>query len=634
MADPSPQLEAVYQRARVLRQRAEALPETQQAVFAAAFEELQAVLEELRASEAELHAQNQALVSTRQAVEAERQRYQELFEFAPDGYVVTDAHGNIQEANAALAALLNISLPFIIGKPLAVFVDQPERYRFNLALDRLQQLEARQDWEIRLRSHKRSPFDTALTVSAGRNAAGQLVSLRWLVRDITTAKRLEGERQQVGQLLAQLNLELERQVEERTAALQQALAFEAGLKRITDKVRDSLDESQILQAAVQELTLMLGLVCCDTALYNLSAATSTIQYEFTAVEGVSSPSAQGQVVSMTSLPESYRQLLQGEYFQFCELAEHSTRHRAILAYPLCDDQGILGDLWLFKPQEEAFNDLELRLVKQVANQCAIAIRQARLFQESQAQIEALRALDRLKDDFLSTTSHELRSPVANMKMAIRMLTLALAQEQRGAAPASPTTTVKPVERYLHILETECDREISLINDLLDLQRLEAGEQPLTLETIPLQDWLPPRVKSFQARAQEHQQTLQLVLPPALPRFHSQSEMLERILAELLTNACKYTPAGGQIVVTAQAQANSMQFRVSNTSVELSTSDLAHIFDKFYRIPKSDPWQQGGTGLGLALVQKLSEHLGGSLTVESTAGQLHFLVALPLTGEQS
>jgi len=364
MTIASPQLEAVYQRTLVLQQQAEALPEAQQALFAAAFEELHTVLEELHTSEAELHAQNQALVSTRQAVEAERQRYQSLIEFAPDGYVVTDAHGNIQEANAALAALLHVSLPFIIGKPLAVFVDQPERYRFNLALDRLQQLEAHQGWEIRLRSHKRSPFDATLTVSVERNAAGQVVSLRWLLRDST-------ERKQLQRLLEQLNVELEHQVQERTAQLQQALDFEAGLKRITDKVRDSLDESQILQAAVQELTLVLGLVCCDTALYDLDAVTSTIQYEFTnfGLEGVTaSPSAQGQVVVMSRRPENYRQLLQGEYFQFCELAEHATRHRAILAYPLWDDQSVLGDLWLFKPQEEAFNDLELRLVKQVANQ--------------------------------------------------------------------------------------------------------------------------------------------------------------------------------------------------------------------------------------------------------------------------
>ena len=625
MANASPQFEAVYQRVLILQQQADALPETQQAVFATAFEELQGVLEELRASEAEVHSQHQALIRTRQTVEAEQQRYQELFEFAPDSYLVTDANGKILEANAASATLLNLSLRFIIGKPLAVFIDQPERYSFNLNLDRLQHLDKRQDWEIRLRSQNRGPFDAALTVSAGHSADGHIVHFRWLLRDIT-------QRKQVERLLEQLNSELERQVQERTTQFQQSLAFEAGLKRITDQVRDSLDESQILQAAVQELTLVLGLVCCDTALYNLDAATSTIQYEFTnfALESTaSSPSTLGQVVPMTCLPEGYRQLLQGEYFQFCELDQPSTRHQSILAYPLCDDQGVLGDLWLFKPTEESFSDLELRLVKQVANQCAIAIRQARLFRESQAQIEALRKLDQLKDDFLSTTSHELRSPIANMKVAIRMVTIALAHERGGAELAPLETAASSVDRYLRILEAECDREVTLINDLLDLQRLEAENQPLTLTTIQLQDWLPPRVLPFRTRAQEHQQTLQLVIAPDLPPLSSDAETLERILAELLTNACKYTPAGGQIAVTVESQADAMQLTVSNTNVGLSTEDLPRLFDKFYRVPHADPWKHGGTGLGLALVQKLSEHLGSSLTVESGGGQLYFKLVLPV-----
>src|SRR5689334_2001228 len=110
----SPQLQAVYQRAWVLQQRANDLPELQQSLLSEALEELQAVLEELQASEAELHHQNEALVNTRQAVESERQRYRELFEFAPDGYLVTDANGRILEANNAIAALLNVSQEFLV----------------------------------------------------------------------------------------------------------------------------------------------------------------------------------------------------------------------------------------------------------------------------------------------------------------------------------------------------------------------------------------------------------------------------------------------------------------------------------------------------------------------------------------
>ena len=148
----SPQLKAVYQRAMVLQHRASNLPDSQQALLSEALQELQTVLEELQTSEEELHYHNEALISTRQAVDAERQRYQELFEFAPDGYLVTDANGKIQEANQAIALLLNVSQQFMVGKPLLVFIEPSDRSRFHLTLDRLQRLDKLQDWEIHLRS--------------------------------------------------------------------------------------------------------------------------------------------------------------------------------------------------------------------------------------------------------------------------------------------------------------------------------------------------------------------------------------------------------------------------------------------------------------------------------------------------
>ncbi|GAB4380156.1 MAG: hypothetical protein Kow00121_35830 [Elainellaceae cyanobacterium] len=158
----SPQLKAVYQRAWVLQQRANDLPELQQTLLSEALEELQAVLEELQASEAELHHQNEVLVNTRQAVESERQRYKELFEFAPDGYLVTDANGRILEANHAIATLLNVSQDFLVGKPLLIFIAQPDRATFHRTLDRLQELDNLQDWQLRLRSPQRLPFDALI----------------------------------------------------------------------------------------------------------------------------------------------------------------------------------------------------------------------------------------------------------------------------------------------------------------------------------------------------------------------------------------------------------------------------------------------------------------------------------------
>lgn len=246
-------------------------------------------------------------------------------------------------------------------------------------------------------------------------------------RDIT-------ERKQAEKALQQLNTDLDYQVQERTAQLQQALDFEATLKRITDKVRDSLDESQILQTVVQELALVLDIICCDTALYNLVDCTSTICYEYTVEDDegtLKTPSSIGRVVQMADVPDVYRQLLQGQYFQYCDLTLDPIRSQvAVLSCPIVDDRGVLGDLWLFNHKNDAFDELELRLVQQVANHCAIAIRQARLYQTATAQVESLEKLNQLKDDFLSTVSHELRTPITNMKMALQMLKV------------SPTSTLR------------------------------------------------------------------------------------------------------------------------------------------------------------------------------------------------
>lgn len=240
----------------------------------------------------------------------------------------------------------------------------------------------------------------------------------------------------------------------------------------------------------------------------------------------------------------------------------------------------------------------------------------------QEQMQQLQQLDQLRDDFLSTVSHELRSPLANITMAIRMLQLATSQENR--------------DRYLQILQAECTRETTLINDLLDLQRLEAGADAVDLKTLQLQEWLPLVVEAFQERARSEQQTLELNFAADLPPLTSNPLRLERIVTELLTNACKYTPSGGVITVTVHPRTSATQpdptngvvLAIANSGVEIPAAELTRVFEKFYRIPNSDRQQRGGTGLGLALVQRLVEQLGGKIWVESQILQTVFTVELP------
>jgi signal transduction histidine kinase len=156
--------------------------------------------------------------------------------------------------------------------------------------------------------------------------------------------------------------------------------------------------------------------------------------------------------------------------------------------------------------------------------------------EQERLVAKLQQVNQLKDDFLSTVSHELRTPLTNMKMALSML------------KSSPT--VERQQRYMEILQAECNREIELLNDLLDLQRLEVAPEPFRLvDYLNLQEMLPNIILPFRARMQERQLSLQINLPPDLPPLVSHRASWERILAELLNNACKYTRAGGAIILS-------------------------------------------------------------------------------------
>lgn len=426
-----------------------------------------------------------------------------------------------------------------------------------------------------------------------------------------------------------LNADLELKVQERTTQLQQALNFEALLKRITDKVRDSLDEAQILQTVVQELGTGLEVECCDTSLYDSDLTTSTIVYEYITA---SMPPAQGQVALAADVNYTQGQLQQGQHCQFCIITDSVIRplqkQFAVLACPILDEQGAIGELWLFKSREALFDDLEVRLVMQVANQCAIALRQARLYQAAQTQVEELERLNRLKDDFLNTVSHELRSPMTSIKMATQMLEIILAQT--GVFEAQPNRAT----RYFQILQAECQREINLINDLLDLARLDARVEPLVLSTVNLKVWLSSMMQPFVDRAQSQQQRLQLDLKPELPPLTTDLSYLGRIIGELLNNACKYTPSGETITVRAEAVADAVLLSISNSGVELPVDELDRIFEKFYRVPNTDPWKHGGTGLGLALVKKIVRQLGGTIHVESAAKLTTFTVQLPLAASMT
>ncbi len=247
----------------------------------------------------------------------------------------------------------------------------------------------------------------------------------------------------------------------------------------------------------------------------------------------------------------------------------------------------------------------------------VRIRRHHQVTKLQQQLQALQRLNILKDDLISSVSHDMRSPLMTMKLAIEMLQI---------KPDSPQR-----EHYLNILKQECLRETELVDNLLELQQLEDQGERLQPESIDVVTLLGELAQRFQLRADSAQQRLALRVAEDLPPLWSNRQKLERLLAELVNNACKYTPEGGTIELVAQTVGLGkprLSLQVRN-SAPIPPQALPRLFEKFYRVPEGDRRKQGGSGLGLALVQRLVRLLQGKISVTSNETWTTFTVELPL-----
>ncbi|MBU7586682.1 MAG: response regulator [Nostoc sp. TH1S01] len=320
------------------------------------------------------------------------------------------------------------------------------------------------------------------------------------------------------------------------------------------------------------------------------------------------------------------------------------------AAPLRENNGkITGAVLVFRDDTQRRLTQERNLANERARQLEI-------------QMAELQRLNKLKEDFLAATSHEMRTPLSNIKMAITMLESIL--DRRRIIQSGKPPELNAVARYINILRYECERELNLVDDLLNMRFVDADMYPLELTSIRLQDWLPHLTESFQEFAQTQQQILKVDVPQDVPNITTDLGILTRILSELLTNACRYTPFGKEITVAVQlttavnqpnqedesidASIPAIKIIVSNFGVEISATEQSQIFEPFYRISQNQNQDKtsifdytyrvlqnesalnSGTGLGLTLVKKLVEYLEGRITVTSSQGWTRFTVQLPLT----
>jgi len=294
-------------------------------------------------------------------------------------------------------------------------------------------------------------------------------------------------------------------------------------------------------------------------------------------------------------------------------------NRTTLAVPLVRENKAFGALLLRRREVRPFSEKQVELVKTFADQATIAIENVRLFNEIQDKSRQLEVANKHKSEFLANMSHELRTPLN----AIIGFSEVLVERMFGTLNAKQ-------EEYLRDIHSSGQHLLSLINDILDLAKVEAGRMELEVSEFNLPAALQNAMTLVRERAQTHGIALKLRVDKKLGDIRADERKVKQIVLNLLSNAVKFTPDGGRVDVDAHLNDASVEVSVKDTGVGIASEDQAVVFEEFRQVGRSYTSKQEGTGLGLALTRRFVELHGGTIRLESAPGKgSTFTFTLPL-----
>jgi signal transduction histidine kinase len=299
--------------------------------------------------------------------------------------------------------------------------------------------------------------------------------------------------------------------------------------------------------------------------------------------------------------------------------------RSILCVPMRNRRGqVIGVFQVLNKRDGEFTALDEQLLASLSSQAAVAVENAKLYEEVQRTLTQLQALDRMKTDFLNAISHELRTPLAPILGYTEILL-------GGGMGTLPGNAVRGVQA----IADSGKRLLNLIESLLAFIRLDQGAMALKREPTNVSALLLSVVGGFQARAAERKLTLQVATPEGLPSISADPQELTMALNHLLDNAIKFTPAGGTITAGARQATGEdgqpgVEIVVQDTGIGIPADQHEKIFERFYQADSSLTRQYGGVGIGLAVVKQTIEAHGSHVAVESEPGKgSTFRFTLPL-----
>jgi len=452
---------------------------------------------------------------------------------------------------------------------------------------------------------------------------------------VTTADEFQTLADEFNHMASQLQASyagLEQQVEERTHELARSVQELQALEEISRAVNSTLDLQTVLTTIVSYAV-------------QLSGADAGIVYEYdeTTQEFSLRTAQELEVEVLTALRTTPLRLGEGAVGQAAaerqpvqisdvhdmEPDPGHLRHvvartgfHSLLAVPLLREDHIIGGLVVLRKSPGAFPPDVVELLRTFATQSALAMQNARLFREIGEKGQQLEIASTHKSQFLANMSHELRTPLN----AILGYTELILDEIYGEVP-------EPLRDVLERVQQSGRHLLDLINDVLDISKMEAGQLTLSLNEYSMAEVVSTVSTAVESLAMEKGLGLTVDLAPDLPRGKGDERRLAQVLLNLVGNAIKFTDAGGEVQIQVTATDHIFTVAVADTGPGIAEADQQTIFEEFQQADSSSTRLKGGTGLGLAIVKRIVEMHGGRVWVESSLGKgATFWFTLPVRVE--
>ena len=451
--------------------------------------------------------------------------------------------------------------------------------------------------------------------------------------EIKTGDELEALAEQFNTMSVQLRESyagLERKVEERTGELQETVAHQSATASILGIIASSVEDTRpvfdaIARAAagvIQSARVQLFLV--EQGMLHHVGGTGLNEEQRARLKAFYPTALDKAGYNGRSIIEKRTihvpdVMADANRPGMAKASHEATGLRAILVVPMISDGEAIGSITTSFTEPGEFTEKQISLLNSFAAQAVIAIRNARLFREIQDKSRQLEIANQHKSDFLANMSHELRTPLN----AIIGFSEVLVEKMFGEV------NEKQLD-YLKDIHSSGKHLLSLINDILDLSKIEAGRMDLDVADFDLRSALENAITLVKERAQRHGITLGLEVDPSLGSFRGDERKFKQILLNLLSNAVKFTPEGGKVDVAARPGAKAVEFSVTDTGVGIAAADQVLVFEEFKQVGTDYTRKAEGTGLGLALTKRFVELHGGTIRLQSVPGKgSTFTFTIPL-----